>query len=330
MHDTYDPKIKFNLDQIIRDKDKYFLKGWVLHLDQPINNLILEDADTISTEKYKLGGFPINYSTFHERLDVYAVYPDAPISRVGFEISFETKQEIQNFKFSCDIKNDGLASPPRVIANVVNTRYTPGKPNTKINSNHPSVMAVDDFYSNPDEVRNYALSLEFNHNKQYHKGKRTEVQTFFDGTKEFLEDALKKKITSWDNQPHNGVFQYCVAEDQLVYHTDSQTYAAVVFLTPDAPAAAGTSFFKHKGNGLKRKPTEEDCIKLGKSVDELMWDMFKGNFYDKTPWETVDVIGNVYNRMAIWDAKLVHAASQYFGDTKKSGRLFHMFFFDAE
>ena len=58
--------------------------------------------------------------------------------------------------------------------------------------------------------------------------------------------------------------------------------------------------------------------------------MFKGNFYDKSPWDLVDVVGNVYNRMAIWDAKLVHAASQYFGDNKQNSRLFHMFFFDAE
>lgn len=325
MHNTLDPRIKFNLDTVSRNNDEYFLKGWVLHLDKLVNTLRVEDPDTVSTEKYKLGGFPFNCSTYHDRPDVYAVYPNTPTGVVGFEMSFKCKEEIKNFKFSCDIENSNI-----VIATIKNPLYAPNKPNIKINSNHPSIMAVDDFYSNPDEVRDYALSLEFNYHKKYHKGQRTEVKTFFDGTTEFLEDALKKKITSWDHQPHNGVFQYCTAQDQLVYHTDSQTYAAVVFLTPDAPPAAGTTFFQHKGNGLKRKPTKEDCIRLGKSVDELMWDMFEGNFYDKTPWETVDVIGNVYNRLALWDAKLVHAASQYFGDKKENGRLFHMFFFDAE
>ena len=117
----------------------------------------------------------------------------------------------------------------------------------KINNIHPSVIAVDDFYKNPDEVREYALTLNFQHNKQQHKGQRTRERVFFDGTKEFFEDILKKKVTSWDNQPHNGVFQFCTAEDQLVYHTDAQTYAAVVFLTPNAPAECGTSFFRHIG-----------------------------------------------------------------------------------
>jgi len=58
--------------------------------------------------------------------------------------------------------------------------------------------------------------------------------------------------------------------------------------------------------------------------------MYAGNYYDKTRWETVDVIGNVYNRMVVWDAQRVHAASEYFGDTLENSRLFHMFFFDAE
>ncbi|MEZ5448552.1 MAG: hypothetical protein R3E89_05940 [Thiolinea sp.] len=44
----------------------------------------------------------------------------------------------------------------------------------------------------------------------------------------------------------------------------------------------------------------------------------------------MDVIGNVYNRMVIWDARKVHAASAYFGDRIDNSRLFHMFFFDAE
>ena len=60
------------------------------------------------------------------------------------------------------------------------------------------------------------------------------------------------------------------------------------------------------------------------------FDIFKNNFYDKTDLEVVDVVGNVYNRLVIWDAKLIHAASEYFGDQKENSRLFHMFFFDAK
>lgn len=56
---------------------------------------------------------------------------------------------------------------------------------------------------------------------------------------------------------------------------------------------------------------------------------FFGGFYDPTKWELVDRIGNVYNRLVIWDGSLVHAANCYFGQGLSDGRLFQMFFFDA-
>ena len=54
------------------------------------------------------------------------------------------------------------------------------------------------------------------------------------------------------------------------------------------------------------------------------------DFLDGTKWEEIDRIGNKYNRLAIWDAKLIHAASQYFGKNLNDSRLFHMFFFDIK
>jgi hypothetical protein len=316
MHDTLHPQIKFHLDSFDRRGDVFFLKGWILGFDRNVNAVILQWGDKEIIER-----------TFHDRDDVSKVYSTTNKS-LGFEISFESSEQVKEGELLCTVTENGDAVLS--VIKIPNPHYAPNQPQGEIRNACPSIIAVDDFYKSPDEVREYALSLDFQHNKAQHKGKRTRQRTFFKGTYEFFEDILKKKITSWDNQPHNGVFQFCTAEDQLVYHTDGQKYAAVVFLTPDAPPECGTSFFKHRGNGLRKFPTEEDCGRLNKSTDELYWDMFKGNFYDKSPWDLVDVVGNVYNRMAIWDAKLVHAASQYFGDNKQNSRLFHMFFFDAE
>jgi len=314
MHDSLVPFVKFHIDVSKKTSKGYAFSGWVLHEKELIQQVTIRAGKSLAPSV-----------DFIERKDVLKAYPNTPTAFVGFNLEVEdnlenSKNDLELLvKFKDEFFKIADLKKPKDLSEI-----------GKIGNSHPSIVAVDDFYSDPDAVREYALSLDFNYNKKYHKGRRTKERTFFNGTQEFLEDTLKKKITSWDNQPHNGVFQYCIAEDQLVYHTDSQTYAAVVFLTPNAPAEAGTSFFKHKNNGLRKKPSLEDCERLNKTIDELYWEMFKGNFYDKTPWETVDVIGNVYNRMAIWDASLVHAASEYFGDTKESGRLFHMFFFDAE
>ena len=319
MHNSFNPEVKFHIDVKQKTDKGYRFAGWAFHQSHGIAKITFKDENA-------------SYSceNFLNRKDVQEAYPGLNNSYVGFDFTFESNQDNPEEDFQLLVTTDEYTFEEEFLLIAKVKKPKDVSLIGEVNNIHPSIIAVDNFYKNPDEVREYALTLDFQHNKEYHKGQRTLERTFFNGTYEFLEDTLKKKITSWDNQPHNGVFQFCTAEDQLVYHTDGQQYAAVVFLTPNAPVECGTSFFQHKGNGLRKYPTLEDCEKFNKSTDELYWDMFQGNFYDKTPWELVDTVGNVYNRMAIWDAKLVHAATQYFGSDKLNSRLFHMFFFDAE
>ena len=113
-------------------------------------------------------------------------------------------------------------------------------------------------------------------------------------------------------------------------HSSCSVPQEVIYLTKDAPPSCGTTFFKSRRTGLRSAPTQKDCERLGKNEQDLSFEIFKNNFYDKTDLEEVDVVGNVYNRLVIWNAKLIHAASEYFGDKKENYRLFHMFFFDVK
>ena len=318
MHETQLEEIKFNLDRIDRYENTYFLAGWVLSSGRPIDAIRVSAADHYSSEQFSLDVRP-DVNKFYELPEQtqtgfkFILTPDQAFDRLIFSVKFAGEQNYQAF---ATIKNQ------RPVNDTI--------PKVGINNQFPGVVVVDNFYDNPDLVREYAMTLNFNPDTRYHKGRRTEVKTIFDGTKEFFERILNKKVTVWDEHVFNGVFQYCTAQEQLVYHTDNQTYAAVVYLTPDAPPEGGTSFYRSKFNGLMRYPTPADCERHGKSADELFDEMFAGNFYDKTRWELVDTVGNVYNRMVIFDAKRVHAATTYFGDSINNSRLFHMFFFDAE
>ena len=49
---------------------------------------------------------------------------------------------------------------------------------------------------------------------------------------------------------------------------------------------------------------------------------------NKENWETVDSIGNVYNRLVIFNAQYIHAVSEYFGEDITNSRLFQLFFFN--
>lgn len=178
-----------------------------------------------------------------------------------------------------------------------------------------TIWVVDNFYSDPYAVREYALNQEFAPDINYFKGNRSVEQFFVPGTKEAFERIMGIKIREWESHGMCGRFQYCTSQDDLVYHYDGQTWAAMIYLTPNAPYCSGTSLYAGK-NGARRT-SDPNC-------DEC----FVGGFYDGTKFDLVDSIGNVFNRLFIFDAQNIHAASQYFGQTKEDSRLFHIFFFD--
>lgn len=194
----------------------------------------------------------------------------------------------------------------------------------------PKILVSDDFYEKPDAVRQFALQQQFQFNEKYHKGRRTNKQFLFPGVKERFEKLLQRRITVWDNHAHNGVFQICMAGDQLVYHSDLQSYAAVVFLTPNAPLQAGLRTVRSKLTKLRRPPTEQDAKAANVDTTTLLSLTYGNKLLDGTAWDTVDLIGNVYNRLVIWDAQLIHAAADYFGHDNETSRLFQIFFFDVE
>jgi hypothetical protein len=199
----------------------------------------------------------------------------------------------------------------------------------KFNDPLPSVLVVDDFYTNPDAVRAFALEQKFEPDNRYFRGDRTVAKFLFPHLKERFEQLLGAQITHWVDHKYNGVFQWCKAGTEVVFHSDAQTYAAVVYLTPGAPVGSGTSLYKSKTSGLRRPPTQADAWAAGKTVDQLLGDTYGNKLTDPAAWELVDTVGNVYNRLVIWDAKMIHAAGGYFGDDIRNSRLFHLYFFDA-
>jgi hypothetical protein len=51
---------------------------------------------------------------------------------------------------------------------------------------------------------------------------------------------------------------------------------------------------------------------------------------DMTKWEMTDMIGNCYNRLALYRGDMFHTSLDYFGSTPQDGRLFQLFFFDTQ
>lgn len=194
---------------------------------------------------------------------------------------------------------------------------------TTFRASYPSVIVVDDFFVDPAAVRKIALEQTYNADNSKFRGKRSDKAFRWPGLREALAAMLDYPIVDWDDQGFNGVFQITTGGDQLVYHSDLQRWAGAVYLTPDAPPEAGTTLYRSKSTKL-RAPHEDTS---GASQELISRRMYQGKLLDRTAWEVVDVVGNRYNRLVLWDGRLVHSASAYFGTNQTDGRLVQLFFF---
>lgn len=220
----------------------------------------------------------------------------------------------------------------------------PGEFTRNWNYRSPHMLIVDRFYTNPDWVRDFALQQDFQSDLRIYKGKRTKERFLWPNLKEEFERLLQRNIHDWLDQPANGVFQITGYDDPLVWHSDAQNYAAAIYLTPDAPVGAGTSFWRDKQFHCRRPPSHP--LEADKFIDEqnpanseskrqIAYDEIYSlyNLTHPDNWELVDRVGAVYNRLVIWDAKLIHSASSYQGlvsDSLENGRLVQLFFFSVE
>jgi hypothetical protein len=325
MHETLSTKFIGNIDNnytwLARSDKSRVIAGWFVRLVGD-NSDDLPNLKLINTNTMRDVGFEIETII---REDVKEFYKPAPevqdrFVKSGFVITFES--EPGNYMLT--VMGSGnlfsfYAGVDESVDNVI-----------KLNTDAKTeLVVVDNFYSNPDSVRSYALAQEFKTNEQYHKGARTQKSYIPSWVQSEFSRLLNRKVTEFVGA--TGVFQYCVAKDNVVYHYDTQQYAAMVYLSPNAPLQTGTQTYRSKITGLYGAATDEDVTRLGGTKSELDALSFNGNnFYDKHNLELVDSVANIYNRLVIFNARSLHAATSYYGSNKENARLFHLYFFNVE
>lgn len=190
-----------------------------------------------------------------------------------------------------------------------------------------NTLIIDDFYQNVDGVREFALSQEFGVKGNY-PGQRT-ISFANDEIKNYMNNLIRPfagEITYWSDDEYNGAYQYTTQYERSWIHSDQTTkWAALIYLTPNAPLSGGTGLFRHKETGLYQTPLKEDG-----SYDMDLMDYIGMDAQDITKWDMTDRLANKYNRMVMYRGDLFHTSLDYFGTNKENGRLFQTFFFDTE
>lgn len=194
-----------------------------------------------------------------------------------------------------------------------------------------SLIVVDNFYRNAMGTRNFILGQDFSVKGNF-PGKRT-ISYATEPIKDQIEKYVSPfagKITNFpcpkpDNSDadkiYNGSFQYTTSRDRSWIHTDSwNNWAGVLFLTPDAPISSGTAFYRFCDGSMTT--VDGDLLQNSDETNKSSQDL--------TKWEVADTVGNVFNRLVLFNSKRFHMSMDYFGDTKENGRLFQVFFFTTE
>lgn len=178
-----------------------------------------------------------------------------------------------------------------------------------------NVIITDNFYSNPDGVRSWILQQEFKHYK--YPGLRT--RSFLtEDTKNTIQSLLMNAggiVTNWNQEDGlTGSFELATSTDRSWVHTDHyNTWAGVLYLTPDAPLSSGTGIFQYKKTGA----TVASQLESYESQD-------------MTKWELCDIIANRYNRLVLYRSEMFHTSLDYFGHDLQTGRLFQLFFITTQ
>lgn len=199
------------------------------------------------------------------------------------------------------------------------------------------VLIIDNFYKDPDKVRNFALSQEFKNCKEANAGgnwpgRRT---SFLHNLNQELSDDFHNAFLGnlLENNPikYGGYietnFQLCYESDGDSWvHYDTPTWhcthVGVVYLHPDPPENSGTLFYEF--NEEHRQEFEEYAARNNNLWFKLNRDQDSKEFYKF--FKQTMCVPNKYNRAIIYGPNSWHKSDRYFGSTPETGRLFQPFF----
>jgi len=193
------------------------------------------------------------------------------------------------------------------------------------------VKIVDNFYKNPDIVREEALKAQYFDESPDVTGLRS--NPFFE--KRIRERIKRKfKMEMWDfprerdfeslNHARafaNGSFFLAHEDEQVCVHADepNEYYVVLIYLNPTTPKWTGTSFFRHKSSGWTHAPTKRDADKVGLSHYRAR-EFAEDDGLIRLFWEEILRVDAKYNRAVCYKGGQYHSATQHYGMPSKEDR----------
>jgi hypothetical protein len=182
-----------------------------------------------------------------------------------------------------------------------------------------TVYIVDDFLPNPNEVREFALTLEYPLRGPF-PGFRTRSPDpeWGDSHQSKFESILGTRILQWPKREWskgagNTLFHIASEGWDTSIHTDESEWAGVLYLTPSPPPNSGTTIWSNNFTGAWNSNMHYHPI------EEMS---------QKENWSEYQSFENRYNRLVLYPSHVYHSATKGgFGTNTSTSRLTQVFFF---
>jgi len=199
---------------------------------------------------------------------------------------------------------------------------------------HLTHLIIDDFFSDPHQIRNAALELNYPERPEgaSYPGRNADQALPLNGIEGLISDIVHEHVTPAYNLSHCRP-RLALAGDkgESSVHIDACYWSAIVYLTEDVHAQGGTHFFRHKDTGLDHAPVfpgEPERFGFRDSV-QATDEIWKRDGQDLSKWDERMIVPMKFNRLVLLRAYCWHTAGVSFGDKPENGRLILPMFFNT-
>ena len=199
----------------------------------------------------------------------------------------------------------------------------------------PSFLIVDDFLSNPYEVRDQALALSYDpaFKKGNYPGLLSTKPLQMNGINPVISNLIGTQVMA-DSQTSHGHCRLTLAGDKgkSGVHVDPCFYSGILYLSKPENCRGGTDFFRHRRTGLESVPSKQTDLMASGYTDPnvLIETVVNKDTLLSSRWERTMRAPMRFNSLILFNPWLFHNAGPAFGKTPETGRLVCLFFFAAK
>ena len=197
-----------------------------------------------------------------------------------------------------------------------------------------NLIVVDNFYQNPDAVREFALNVEYETGGGRNWPGRDSIHEHGkeDLTKmcsEIVGEPLTTKSCNKCSYFRRTKIGEHGTQDIHFDPNPGLVWAGIIYLTPTFHPTGGTKFWKHKEFGWEFAPNQEQAQRYGVQSHQDMVNFFNTDGKDRSKWIETDNISFKYNRLVMFNPFMFHSNGDWFGTDDQSARLVQLLFFHA-